>query len=671
MKAKFPFDVFLSHNSKDKPRVRKLAERLKSAGLRVWFDEWNVRSGDIIALKVDEGLEQSRVLLLCVSPNALASGWVGLERSTAIHRDPANEGRRFIPLLLSDCDLPDTLRRYKYVDWRGEAEEAFAELLEACWPEAAEAAPTAQRPVLDSSERKNEPSVQTQPLAEFERKLTGHRDWVRSLAVSPDGKWAASGSDDKTVKIWDLESGACRATLAGHTDDVMSVAITPDGTRVLSGSQDHTIRVWDASEGKSLACWVASEHYVLSVVPMADGRRVITAGASVDPALKVWDIATQKCLRTLDGHTNATTSVSLARDQIRVVSGSYDRTIRLWNLETGEVMATLRGHSDRVNSVQVTPEGRFAVSGSDDNTVKVWDLAAGTCVGTLEGHKSYVYSVAISPDGDWIASTGFTDESVRLWDWKSGACLQVIELQGNDPEPISVAFDPTGMRLIAGDCGGGIHVYRLTGVRPSPPPEAARRYVNAKVVLLGEGTVGKTSLAHRLVEDQYVVRDRTHGMNVWRLDLPLPPDASLEREALLWDLAGQEDYRLIHQLFLDETALALLLINPQKDNPFAEAGDWLKALETAGGIHQSKREAAKLLVFSQIDVGGMKLGNAKIDRFREQHGFASWLGTSAKTGENCSDTENAGQPSKLKQLIAASIPWDQLPWTSTPVCWPN
>ena len=107
--SKFQYDVFLSHNAKDKPRLRRLAERLKQAGLRVWFDEWNVGPGDIIALMVDEGLEQSRVLLLCISPNALASGWVALERSTAIHRNPANEGRRFIPLLLADRELPDTL----------------------------------------------------------------------------------------------------------------------------------------------------------------------------------------------------------------------------------------------------------------------------------------------------------------------------------------------------------------------------------------------------------------------------------------------------------------------------------------------------------------------------------------------------------------------------------
>ena len=136
MPNEFTYDVFLSHNHADKPRVRRLAERLKAAGvqmeagLHLWLDEWVIQAGDIIALKVDEGLEQSRVLLLCISPAALASGWVALERSTAVHRDPANAGRRFIPLLLGDCALPDTLRRYKYVDFREESEAAFA----SCWP---------------------------------------------------------------------------------------------------------------------------------------------------------------------------------------------------------------------------------------------------------------------------------------------------------------------------------------------------------------------------------------------------------------------------------------------------------------------------------------------------------------------------------------------------------
>jgi len=153
-------------------------------------------------------------------------------------------------------------------------------------------------------------------------------------------------------------------------------------------------------------------------------------------------------------------------------------------------------------------------------------------------------------------------------------------------------------------------------------------------------------------------------MNVWHLDLPDAESDSLpttdeglviEREALLWDLAGQEDYRLIHQLYLEETALALLLVNPQKDDPFAEAGDWLKALSMSVSRNDRQREVAKLLIATRLDVGGMKLSRQKIDRFLQEHGFAGFLETGAKRGDNCSDRMNGDQPSALKQLIAHSI----------------
>jgi hypothetical protein len=141
-------------------------------------------------------------------------------------------------------------------------------------------------------------------------------------------------------------------------------------------------------------------------------------------------------------------------------------------------------------------------------------------------------------------------------------------------------------------------------------------------------------------------------MNVWRLDLPMEPDETMEREALLWDLGGQEDYRLVHRLFLEETALALLLINPQKDDPFAEAGDWIKALRVAITGKDAKREVAKLLIPTRLDVGGMKVSQRKIERFMTENGFLAYLPTSAKRGDNCSDSLNGNQPSKIKQLIA-------------------
>jgi hypothetical protein len=128
----FRYDVFLSHNSGDKPRVRRLAERLKAAGLRVWFDEWVIRPGEDIYLAIERGLEAARVQVLCLSPAALGSDWVTLERSTVLFRDPTNSGRRFIPLLLADCVLPDALQRYKHVDFREDAEATFEELLSVC-----------------------------------------------------------------------------------------------------------------------------------------------------------------------------------------------------------------------------------------------------------------------------------------------------------------------------------------------------------------------------------------------------------------------------------------------------------------------------------------------------------------------------------------------------------
>jgi WD40 repeat protein/GTPase SAR1 family protein len=663
MPANFQYDVFLSHNPQDKPCVRRLAERLRDAGLSVWFDEWFVEPGDDATRAAERGLAVSRVQVLCLSPAALGSDWVALERSTVLFRDPTNADRRFIPLVLADCELPDTLLRYRAIDYREETEAAFDELLAACRVALAPPAP----------ERK--PPEEAEPLAVPERTLFGHTGWVNSVAISPDGSWAASGSEDTTVRIWDLETGECRATLTGHTDQVLSIAITPDGKRILSGSKDKSVRVWDAGSGQALARLDGHRNDIWSVVALRDNARALSGGW--DNTLRLWDLDSGKCLKTVNVGIRDTARVfgsAVNPAGTRALSAHRNGRLRLWDLQTGENLVTLMGHLLAVYSVQIAPDGRYGVSGSLDMTVKVWDLEAGTCVGTLEGHHDAVDSVAISPDGALIASTGFKERTLRLWELKTGTCLQVIKLQGNNTATISVAFDPSGSHLVVGTCGGDIHVFRLTGSRAAPPAEVTRRYVNAKVVLIGEGSVGKTSLAHRLVEDKWVIRDRTHGMNVWPLDLPpgpgpLPEGAGGEggvrdeREALLWDLAGQEDYRLIHRLFLEETALALLLINPQKDDPFAEAGDWLKALETATA---TGRDPARLLVFSQIDVGGMKISDVKIERFREAHGFAGWLATSAKTGENCSDGANEGRPSRLKQLIAGSIPWERLPWTATP-----
>jgi len=141
MSTDFSYDVFLSHSSKDKPVVRKLAERLRADGLRVWFDEWEIQPGDPISMKIEEGLEQSRTLVLCMSENAFASEWVTLERHTALFRDPTNKERRFVPLKMDDAEITDVLKQFAYVDWRKKSDEQYARLLKACGPSCAVAKP--------------------------------------------------------------------------------------------------------------------------------------------------------------------------------------------------------------------------------------------------------------------------------------------------------------------------------------------------------------------------------------------------------------------------------------------------------------------------------------------------------------------------------------------------
>lgn len=165
--------------------------------------------------------------------------------------------------------------------------------------------------------------------------------------------------------------------------------------------------------------------------------------------------------------------------------------------------------------------------------------------------------------------------------------------------------------------------------------------------------MGKTGLALRLAEDRWQETGSTHGMNVWQLDLPETETADMEREVWLWEFAGQPDYRLIHQLYMDETALALMVIDPQKDDPFEPLKHWEKALKAAVKI-----DPVKLLIAGRCDRGGITISQNKVDKHLKNHGYAGFLNTSAKIGDQCQ---------VLKDLITQHIPWKRLPWTATSV----
>ncbi|MEM9367772.1 MAG: DUF4365 domain-containing protein, partial [Planctomycetota bacterium] len=485
--------------------------------------------------------------------------------------------------------------------------------------------------------------------------LERHSARVRSVALSSDGQTALLGSDDHTVRVWDLRSGTRRATLEGHSGSVWSVALSSDGQTVLSGSADHTVRVWDLRAETCRARIEGHSDEVNCVALSSDGQTVLSG--SDDNTARVWDLGSGTCRATLEGHSARVWSVALSSDGQTALSGSDDNTVRVWDLRSGTCRATLEGHSEYVRSVALDSDGQTALSGSADYTVRVWDLRSGTCRATLEGHSGAVLSVALSSDGQ-TAFSGSDDNTVRVWDLRSGTCRATLE--GHSAEVTSVAFSSDGQTVYSSAINGVLRTWSLNEA-DTDLAETSRRYTNAKVVLVGDSGAGKSGLAHRLIEDKFVDTHSTHGMHVWRLDLPLAnSEDDLEREALLWDLAGQRDYRLIHQLFLDETTLALVLIDPQKEDPFAPAIDWCRILDNC-----VPAGCDRLLVAGRIDVGSINVGQAKIDRFLQDHRFARFVETSALRGDNCSDRQASGT-SQVKQMIADSIPWGTLPYTSTP-----
>lgn len=280
---------------------------------------------------------------------------------------------------------------------------------------------------------------------------TGHEDWVWSVDVSPDGRFAASGSGvltppaenlDTSVRIWDIGTGDELNRLEGHLSTVEGVAYSPDGETIVSGAWDGRVILWDAATGERIRTFVdpdidhapvsayeegeliefeiddaAMTGRVLAVVFNTDGS--IAASSSNDGYVTIWDVESGEKIRTLAEHDGAIAGLRFSDDGQQIVTGSWDNTAALWDVESGEKLQTFTGHSNQINDVDISSDGSRILTASWDNTVRLWDTDSGREIRRFLGHNGQIQTVTFSED-DTMALSGGADTTVRLWDIESG-----------------------------------------------------------------------------------------------------------------------------------------------------------------------------------------------------------------------------------------------------------
>jgi tetratricopeptide (TPR) repeat protein/uncharacterized protein YjiK len=271
------------------------------------------------------------------------------------------------------------------------------------------------------------------------------RDYVRSVAFSPDGRMVASGFLYEGIKVWEVDSARKVRSFKGHTSSVNSLAFSPNNAWLASASRDRTLKLWDVEGGRELRTIRGHDSEVRGVAFSPDGEWV--ASASRDLTVRLWRVLTGREVQSFIGHNHCVSSVAFSPDGEWIASGSLDKTVRLWEAATGREMQVFEGHLRAVSSIAFSPDGRFLASGGEDKLIKLWDLATGREAQTLTGHRNEVTAITFSPDGELIAA-GSLGQTVRIWRVASGRVIKTLwypEISWN-----IVAFHPLGHWLALG-----------------------------------------------------------------------------------------------------------------------------------------------------------------------------------------------------------------------------
>jgi pleiotropic regulator 1 len=293
------------------------------------------------------------------------------------------------------------------------------------------------------------------------RVISGHVGWVRCLAVDTSNEWFASGSVDRTIKIFDLATGVLKLTLTGHISTVRGLAIHDKRPYLFSVGEDKQVKQWDLEQNKVIHSYYGSLKavYCVAVHPTLD--LLFTGGR--DNVVRVWDMRSKNQVHAFAGHTGAVCSIAAQALEPQVISGSIDGTLRCWDIVAGKSKSVLTNHKKSVRSIVVHPTEYTWVSGAADH-LKKWKGPDGQFLMNFNGHNGLVNSMALNHENILVSAAD--DGSMYMWDYKTGynfQKIQTIPQSGSlDSESgiFCVKFDQSGSRMLTAEADKTIKVWK-------------------------------------------------------------------------------------------------------------------------------------------------------------------------------------------------------------------
>jgi small GTP-binding protein len=500
-----------------------------------------------------------------------------------------------------------------------------------------------------------EPGDTPVPGLVLERVLDMHQDVVWFVAWSSDGKWLTTSSKEATF-IHNMASGES-TSLSNRFESGGSheVAWTPDSSQ-MAVSDGYSIHIINA-DGLEIVETLRTENGSINRLEFSpDGSLLAYSAFRHSFVVCIWNMHSGKDSVVLDKEFMSISFFWAANADILYVFDGF-RVLYAYDILKGSTQTLLEVDKSEFGAVIAVSKRYFAIPMKQN--IGIWDITTHELKFVLEGHTAEITSLSFSGDGRILASKS-QDQTIKFWrcdKWEEIAAINETALLAH--YGIEICFNPQSSYFVSR--ARNETSVRIWKVDPEIFLDQSNkdryvRYTTAKIVLVGDSGVGKTGLGWRLANNPYKEHDSTHGQQFWianelgrtRLD-------GTNCEVVLWDLAGQPDYRLVHSLFLDKIDLGLLLFDPTvRQDPLNAPLFWLRHIHPAEINH-----CPVILVGSRSDRGTPTLTNAELDKFCRQYDISGgFIAVSARTGESLSE---------LIERIRQQIRWEALKATVTTI----